>query len=134
MTAPDGGSSAVVRSATGEDGVRRIQVEVVDTGIGIPATAVPNIFTEFYRAPNARNFSKDGTGRGLAFAARAVQVMGGSIEVGPAPTGGTRAMVTMPCLDPDSVRGAGAAPAGSDSGQSLQSLGHRQARSVNGGP
>ncbi len=80
-------------------------VEVVDTGIGIPTEALPRLFTDFYRAPNAKAQSQDGTGLGLAFAARAMALHGGTIRLEPADTGGARALLLFP-LAPASVLGA----------------------------
>ncbi len=71
-------------------------VEVVDTGIGIPPEGYQRLFTEFYRAPNAKQMAAEGTGLGLAFARRAVRRLGGSLTVEPAEGGGTRAAVCLP--------------------------------------
>ncbi|NIV40039.1 MAG: PAS domain-containing sensor histidine kinase, partial [Anaerolineae bacterium] len=43
----------------------QINLEVSDTGIGIPDEALSRIFTEFYRARNAKSLDVDGTGLGL---------------------------------------------------------------------
>ena len=53
-----------------------IQVEVEDTGIGIPADDLPHIFDDFYRAGNVQ---EKGTGLGLSIAKRIVEAHGGSI-------------------------------------------------------
>ncbi|MHC4889801.1 MAG: sensor histidine kinase, partial [Planctomycetota bacterium] len=44
----------------------RVLVEIVDTGIGIPQEEVPRVFDEFYRATNAREVERNGTGLGLS--------------------------------------------------------------------
>jgi len=41
-------------------------IEVKDTGMGIPAEEIPNLFSEFFRATNARRSGIKGTGVGLA--------------------------------------------------------------------
>lgn len=87
--------------------------EVVDTGIGIPPEALKNLFSEFYRAPNAKVMSQEGTGLGLAFARQAVRVFGGSLEVGPAETGGVRAVATFPLRAPDANAAEGASASSS---------------------
>jgi len=73
-----------------------IRVTVVDTGIGIPAEALPHIFDEFYRAANARATERDGTGLGLAFAKQVVERHGGQIQVRPNPETGTTFTFTLP--------------------------------------
>jgi len=55
---------------------RDIQVEVVDTGIGIPADDLPQVFDDFFRASNV---DIKGTGLGLSIAKRIVEAHGGRI-------------------------------------------------------
>jgi NADPH-dependent 2,4-dienoyl-CoA reductase/sulfur reductase-like enzyme/rhodanese-related sulfurtransferase/nitrogen-specific signal transduction histidine kinase len=83
-------------SPPGEPACAQIACEVVDTGIGVPPSAWPKLFGEFFRAPNARSLSRDGTGLGLAFAARAVGLLGGRLRLEPAPGGGVRALLVLP--------------------------------------
>ena len=58
-----------------------IQVDVVDTGIGIPADEIGNVFDEFFRASNAKKSEKDGTGLGLSLVKQIVERHGGTISV-----------------------------------------------------
>jgi len=58
-----------------------IRVEVSDTGIGIPKDALPRLFTEFFRAENAKRAHETGTGLGLAFVKDVVLRHGGRIAV-----------------------------------------------------
>jgi len=55
--------------------------EVSDTGIGIRQEDRERVFTEFYRAPEARKMIVAGTGLGLAIVRRAVEVHDGSLEL-----------------------------------------------------
>jgi signal transduction histidine kinase len=58
-----------------------VQIDICDTGIGIPAEDVPNVFEEFFRAGNARKREKDGTGLGLSIVKQIVDRHGGEISV-----------------------------------------------------
>jgi signal transduction histidine kinase len=55
-----------------------IQVEVMDTGIGIPAEDLPRLFEDFFRASNVES---KGTGLGLSITRRIVEAHGGNIWV-----------------------------------------------------
>ena len=58
-----------------------IVIEVSDTGIGIPKNEQDKIFSEFFRASNAKAVSEMGTGLGLAIVKAKLEQHGGSIEV-----------------------------------------------------
>ena len=64
---------------TSDDG-KFAQVEVADTGIGIPADALPRLFERFYRVDGARGRSFEGSGIGLALVHELIRLHGGSIE------------------------------------------------------
>ncbi len=55
--------------------------QVRDSGIGIPAESLPKLFTEFFRAPNAKEMGLPGTGLGLAIVKQIVDKAGGQITV-----------------------------------------------------
>ena len=59
--------------------VRRLCIEVIDTGSGIPQTEQQQIFAPFVQAANA--VGRGGTGLGLAISSRYAQLMGGSLTV-----------------------------------------------------
>jgi signal transduction histidine kinase len=89
---PQGGKVQVLtESLNGE-----IHVAVQDNGIGIPPEALPNLFTEFYRAPNAKEFVTEGTGLGLAITRDILQRLGGRITVESALGVGTTFHVFLP--------------------------------------
>jgi signal transduction histidine kinase len=75
-----------------------IQVEVADTGIGIPPEALPHLFEEFYRAPNAKALEEVGTGLGLAIVKDLIDRYGGRIEVKSTVGQGSTFTVTFPVL------------------------------------
>lgn len=58
-----------------------IQIAVRDQGIGIPESQLSEIFSEFYRAPNAISSGIPGTGLGLAITLRIIELHQGSIKV-----------------------------------------------------
>jgi two-component system phosphate regulon sensor histidine kinase PhoR len=89
---PSGGLVVVSLEAVGDE----VQVAVSDTGIGIPEEALPHLFEEFYRAPNARQMNEVGTGLGLAIVKDLVDRYGGRVEVQSAVGEGTTFTVAFP--------------------------------------
>jgi signal transduction histidine kinase len=68
-------------------------LSVSDTGVGIPADALPHIFERFYRADPSSE--KDGSGLGLAIVARIVEAHGWRIHVESRPGKGSTFNVTF---------------------------------------
>ena len=56
-------------------------LEVKDTGLGIPEDDIPKLFTEFFRASNARRSQIKGTGVGLAGVKQIVERFKGELEL-----------------------------------------------------
>jgi signal transduction histidine kinase len=75
---PSGGHVKVIFARAG-NGMARI--EVSDNGIGIPKKDMGRLFTEFFRAENARAIEEQGTGLGLAIVKEIVDQHGGRIIV-----------------------------------------------------
>ncbi len=73
-----GGKVNVVFSQGSE---KMLTFEVSDTGIGIPKDSIPRLFSEFFRAPNAKEIEEVGTGLGLAIVKEIVESHGGRINV-----------------------------------------------------
>ena len=63
------------------EGAYSIHVTIEDTGIGIPADKVDDIFREFHQVENERDRTHDGTGLGLAITQRLINLMNGDIWV-----------------------------------------------------
>jgi len=74
----------------------QIRVSVVDTGEGIPAKDLPNIFERFYRVDKSRTRATGGSGLGLTIAKRLVEAHGGRIEVQSKLRKGSRFTFTLP--------------------------------------
>jgi two-component sensor histidine kinase/uncharacterized protein YigA (DUF484 family) len=75
---PSGGK---VRVSLIVDGDHRVRFEVSDTGIGIPEEDTSRLFTEFFRAENAKAQAEEGTGLGLVIVKEILDFLGGSISV-----------------------------------------------------
>ncbi len=58
-----------------------VRIDIIDTGIGIPADEVGHVFDEFFRATNAQETEKDGTGLGLSIVKQIVKQHSGEISV-----------------------------------------------------
>jgi signal transduction histidine kinase len=58
-----------------------VQVDINDTGCGIPADAMEKIFNEFYRVDNAVNMQVKGTGLGLALVKNIIEAHKGKVWV-----------------------------------------------------
>ncbi len=73
-----------------------VQVDVIDTGEGIPESDVPRIFEQFYRGEKSRSRETGGAGLGLAIAQRIVQAHHGKIWVESKRGAGSRFSFTVP--------------------------------------
>jgi signal transduction histidine kinase len=73
-----------------------VEVSVTDTGEGIPAEDLPNIFERFYRVDKSRARATGGSGLGLTIAKRLVEAHGGKIEVQSEPGKGSCFSFTIP--------------------------------------
>jgi signal transduction histidine kinase len=92
---PRGGKVRVSLSKEGEEGI----VSVEDSGIGIPEDAIPHLFSEFYRAPNAKEVESKGTGLGLVIVKDTVALFGGRVDVQSKLGVGSRFMVSFPRVE-----------------------------------
>lgn len=86
------------------------RIEVVDTGIGIPADAVPRVFDRFFRVDKARSREMGGSGLGLSIARTVFVAHGGDISCTSEPEVGSMFVITLPAHHSDQTI---VAPAGS---------------------
>ncbi len=73
-----------------------VEIDVKDTGIGIPLEAQPHIFERFYRVDRSRTRNRGGSGLGLSIAAHIIQLHGGNIRFQSAPGMGTNFTIWLP--------------------------------------
>lgn len=71
----------------------RLAVAVIDTGQGIPAEALPHLFTRFYRVAGT---DVEGTGLGLSIVKSIVEKHHGTVEVSSVPGEGSRFELRLP--------------------------------------
>ena len=96
-----GGEVRVTAQAEPDGGAR---IEVVDTGVGIPASEMPLIFDRFYRGTELNEARSTGSGLGLSIVKSIVDLHHGTIVVESRAGRGSRFVVTLP-KDPREVTG-----------------------------
>ncbi len=90
---PDGGTITVTLQAV----QNMARVDVVDTGMGIPAEALPYIFERFYRVDASRTRQSGGSGIGLTISRILVWALGGELTAVSEGTGkGSTFSFTLP--------------------------------------
>ncbi|MFH1198832.1 MAG: ATP-binding protein [Candidatus Omnitrophota bacterium] len=89
---PEQGKIIICAQDKGEN----IQIDVTDTGCGIPENARELIFEEFYRAENAVNEGIKGTGLGLALVKNIIEAHSGKIWVTSLISSGSTFSFTLP--------------------------------------
>lgn len=83
-----------------KDGVK---IQVIDTGIGIPANKLTDIFEEFNRIEAKKRRHDKGLGLGLAIVKRLANVMGHQIEVRSKEGRGSSFSITLPYTTQESI-------------------------------
>lgn len=72
---PGGGEIRVAARVVGGE----VEIEVADQGLGLPAEALPRLFSKFYRVDNTNRRAIKGTGLGLAIVKHLVEAHGGRV-------------------------------------------------------
>jgi two-component system, sensor histidine kinase len=75
--------------------VALVRIEVLDTGIGIPADQLPYIYDEFYQV-NGGNRSREGYGLGLSIVQRLVKLLALELNVSSEPGRGSTFSLVLP--------------------------------------
>jgi signal transduction histidine kinase len=96
---PDGGS-IVMRVVATQAG---IAIDVIDTGVGIPADAVGRVFDEFYQVDGSSVREYGGVGLGLALVKRLAELLGGTVAVASEVDKGSTFTVRLPLAPPGDV-------------------------------
>lgn len=91
---PDGGR-VTMRARRVAD---HVEIEVADTGTGIPPEEIEHVFDRFYRVDKARRRSEGGSGLGLPIAKALVEAHNGMIEIKSGPGGSTVVRLRIPAL------------------------------------
>ncbi len=91
---PEGGKVSVSAFTTDSG----IQVDVEDTGIGIPEKNIPRIFERFYRVDKARSRELGGTGLGLSIVKHIVLTHKGNVWVESKLGKGTKLSFVIPAI------------------------------------
>ena len=86
------GAGTAVEVSLTPDGVLTVR----DHGPGVPEEALPNVFSRFFRADEARGLP--GSGLGLAIVKQAAEAVGGRVSLRNAPDGGAVAELTVPAV------------------------------------
>jgi len=78
-------------------GQDKVEIMVVDEGIGIDPEELPVVFQRFVRGRRARAHRADGTGIGLSIAQSIIQAHHGEIRIASIPHRGTTVHIELPC-------------------------------------
>ncbi len=84
---------------SGTDEEAGVDIEVCDSGEGVPAEFVPRLFDRFSRAETGIATEKQGTGFGLYIVRRLTEVNGGQIRYRPGEPAGACFAVTLPAAE-----------------------------------
>jgi two-component system heavy metal sensor histidine kinase CusS len=87
------GGAVVLRSDANSSTIR---IAVSDTGVGIPAEALPRVFDRFFRVDSSRSQASGGTGLGLAIVQSIALLHGGNVRISSQPGRGTTVTLLMP--------------------------------------
>jgi two-component system, sensor histidine kinase len=76
-----------------------VRIEVIDTGVGIPADALAHIYDEFYQVGVSANSTRDGYGLGLNIVQRLVKLLSLTLDVRSEVAKGSTFSLVLPAAD-----------------------------------
>ncbi len=94
----------VSNTARAQKNITVVNVEVLDTGIGIAADKLNNIFEKFVQVDSSMTRKYGGTGLGLSITRTFVELMGGTIQVVSEVGKGSSFKVTLPLMNSPGAR------------------------------
>jgi signal transduction histidine kinase len=95
---PAGGSITVDSSRISNNGQPAAQIQICDTGTGIPPEHQAHVFERFYRVDPSHTIP--GTGLGLSIVKEIVTLYGGNVHLESTPGSGCTFTITLPALPP----------------------------------
>jgi PAS domain S-box-containing protein len=99
-----GGVRLAASIQRGEDEKPLLQVQVIDTGLGMSAESLGRLFSPFVQADTSTSRKFGGAGLGLSISRRLARLLGGDISVNSAPGEGSVFTVSIPTGPLEGVR------------------------------
>lgn len=93
---PSGGKVQLQGRQVGLD----VEIEVMDTGIGIARDELPRIFERFYQVARDKSREAGGVGLGLSIARALAEENSGTLDVVSSPNQGSQFLLKMPLAKP----------------------------------
>ena len=87
---------SVTIALTGDSSVAQVQIS--DTGIGVPEEDIPHLFQKFYRVDNSMTRSVGGTGLGLFISKKIIELYNGRIWIESQVNKGSTFFINLPRL------------------------------------
>ena len=100
----DGGVYVGIRAPKREYGVN-LQIEVLDTGVGMDEDEIDRVFEKFYQSDSGRTRAAGGLGLGLSIVQGFVKAMGGFLTIESELGVGTRIIISVPQAVEDATPG-----------------------------
>jgi two-component system, sensor histidine kinase len=116
------GSVMVEMTKTPDASPSDVTITVRDTGVGMDADTLANLFTRFYQADNSLRRRIGGTGLGLEISRNLARMMGGDIQVSSAPGVGSVFTVRLHLAQAEALVAAEAPASTQQSGRRLRAL------------